>query len=144
MARGDDRGRIQDDGDGEGLLAVQRAVAGVDGDVEARVGGVEDDLAGIGDGDLAGRGIDGEAAARGVADQRIGHGRPVDVGRGRGHADGRAGRRAVRDLVDRAVAVDRGRGRDVGDGDGEGLRTRQRAVAGLRGDGIGVAGPQLS
>ena len=29
-------------------------------------------------------------------------------------------------------------GRDIGHADGEGLRTRQRAVAGLRGDGVGV------
>jgi hypothetical protein len=55
--------------DGEGLLAVHRAVAGIDDDVETWTAGVEDDLAGVGDGDDAGGGIDGEAAAGGVADQ---------------------------------------------------------------------------
>ena len=47
-------------------------------------------------------------------------------------------------VLARGVAVDRRRGRERRvDGDGEGLRTRQRAVAGLRGDGVGVAGRGL-
>ena len=39
VAAGDDRGRVEHDGDGEELLAVLRAVAGVDDDVVARVAG---------------------------------------------------------------------------------------------------------
>ena len=69
---GDDRGRVQNDGDGEGLLAVQRAVAGVDRDVVARMAAVEGILVGSATVTLPVVGIDGEAAAGGVADQRIG------------------------------------------------------------------------
>ena len=73
--------------------------------------GLEIDLGGVGDGDDAGCGVDGEAAARGVADQRIGGGRSVGVVGGRGQADQGAGGGAFRDgLVAALVSTGVGSG----------------------------------
>ena len=88
--------------DGEVLRIRQRAVAGLHGDGVGVAGsGFVVDLGGIGDGDDAGRGIDGEAAAGSVAGQRVGDGRAVDVGRRCGDAD----RGAVGGAFDDRLAV---------------------------------------
>ena len=125
----------------EGLRTRQRAVAGLRGDGIGVAGrGLVIDLGGIGDGDDTGRGIDGEAAAGGIADQAVGHGRAVDVGGRGGDADGRAVGRTFDHGVGRGIAVDRRRRCDVGHGDGEGLRRGLQAVIGLHGDSVTVAG----
>ena len=122
-----------------------RAVGGLHGDIISVAGGaaLEVDLGGIGNRDHAGRGVDGKTAAGSVADQRIGGRRSARIGCGSGDADRRAGGGAFRHAVGGAIGVDRGRHRDVADIDGEGLRTGQRAVAGLHGDGISMPGRTL-
>ena len=127
--------------DGKRLRTGGQAGGGLYGDaigVSRRA--LEVDLGGVGDGDDAGHGIDGEAAERRVGGQRIGRGRPVRVGGEGGDADRRAVGGALDHGVRGVVGVDRCRDRSVRDRDGEGLRTRQREVAGLRGDGVAAAG----
>src|SRR6185295_20151433 len=126
------------DVDGEGLGGEGAAgVSGLDGDVVAGRGLVIEQR-GIGDGDDAGRGVDGEASA-GIVGQGEGDGAAIDVCGGGGDADQVAVCGAFRNGVGGIVAVGRLRGGDVGEVDGEGLRTGQGSVRSLNGNAVAVA-----
>ena len=133
------RRRRVGDADRKYLRCDCRAAGGLHGDgVDVPDGALEVDLGLVGDGDYTGRGVDREASERAVADQRIGRCRPVRIDGLRGDADRGAVGSAFDDGVGGAVSVNRRRYRHVRHRDGEGLRTRQRPVAGLRDDGVGV------
>jgi hypothetical protein len=136
-----DRGNIElvavGDGDVE-ALARGRAVLGGRGDFDLhRLGGLEVQAARIGDGDLAGLGIDREGVVRVLA-ERVGNAvrRAVVVARKGSHADAVTGFGVLCHRVGGGIAIaDRGNVElvAVGDGDVEALRGA-RAVLGGRGD----------
>src|ERR1700754_2269510 len=100
---------------------------------------LEIDLAAVRDGDDAGRGIDGKATARGVADQRISNRSSVNVGGGRGDAHSGAIGRAFRHRVGGGIGINRRRGRHIVDGDLEGLFAAEVIIFGsAHGDDVGV------
>src|SRR5437867_6008640 len=100
------------------------------------------DLGRIGDGYAAVPCTERYPAARGVAGQRIGYRRSVDVARGRGDPDQVAVGGAFRNRVGGIVAVDRLGRRHVGDGNAEGLGGELAAGVG-RLDGDVVAGGEI-
>ena len=128
------------DADVEDLRIDKRAVAGLRIDlVDVPGRTLVIDLAAVLDGDHAGRGIDLEAAARGVADQRPSHPRSVDIGGGRGDADGRAVRSAFPDGVGSSTGIDRRRGSHVVDADRKGLLAAEVIIfGGAHSNAVGV------